>query len=567
MKGNAMRRFLILAVLIMLLVLTTGFSSQVALATARPLNPGHPLFPLQDFAEQVRGRLIVDETKRAIYHLDLAMQRTEDLVILRESQHAQLAINYLEQALDQTLVSISRAPEGDLPTLEDQLRTLVLNINVALSGFTGLTPDQELGIENLQAKIFTLATILAGFSSEDQLASNPGNGQSFSDMALAFVENADQGRSGVAPQIVEFPPGSPGAMHEFFPLEGEHAELDCLACHTDAQYAGTANLCSDCHLEEIPDPHFSGECSICHSAFSWQQIDFDHSQNYAVDCLDCHLEEEPDNHYKAQCSACHNTTAWARANFDHQAVNTKDCQSCHSNNKPTNHYSGQCSACHNTTNWSQVNFNHEAVGATDCKACHTNERPANHWSGQCSACHNTSNWSQANFNHQAVGATDCKACHTVMKGRPTTGVVSAQPATTLRTGRKRISTTRRWGLQIAKPVTLERSLLTIGADSAQPVTILRTGRRRISTTAQLVRRTAKPVTLERHLPTIGVGSAQPVIILRTGRRRISITAQLVQQIARPVTLEKNRVTILTGSARSVTIPPPGVGLPLITASQ
>lgn len=406
-----MRRFIIFAVLVSLVLLTVGISAQVALATARPLHPGHPIFPFQDFGEQARARFIIGETDQATYYLELALQRTEDLVILRDGDHALLAVNYLNQALDRAIKAIVEAPEQDLLNLSAQLSDLILRIDLALGDSSDFPSDQAIAVENLQAKLDTLVAILAGVPGIDQVALASKNLQSFSNVGDDLEGGNQTGSSEVSPYDVLFPPGSPGAEHEFFPLEGEHAELDCLSCHSDAQYAGTPNLCIDCHLEEVPDPHFSGDCSTCHSPYSWQQIDFDHNNMDASDCQLCHSGEEPDDHYQAQCSACHNTVDWKQADFNHQAVDTKGCQFCHSNDKPAKHYSGQCSACHNTSNWAQVDFNHQAVGATDCKACHANIKPQNHYSGQCSACHNTTNWSQVSFNHQAVGATDCKACH------------------------------------------------------------------------------------------------------------------------------------------------------------
>jgi hypothetical protein len=406
-----MRRFIIFVVLISLVLLTIGISTQVALATARPLRPGHPIFPLQDFGEQARASFIFGETDQATYYLELAAQRTEDLVILRGDEHAILAVNYLNQALDRAIKAIVEAPEQDLFNLSEQLSDLILRIDLALGDSSDFPSNQAKAVENLQAKLDTLVAILAGFPGIDQLALASKNMRSFSDVGDDLDGENNLDSSEVPPYEVLFPPGSPGAEHEFFPLEGEHASLDCLSCHSNAQYAGTPNLCIDCHLREIPDSHFSGECSTCHSPYSWQQIDFDHRQIDTLDCQLCHLDEEPDDHYNAQCSACHNTVDWEQADFNHQAVDTKDCQFCHSNDKPMNHYRGQCSVCHNTSDWAQADFNHQAVGATDCKACHANKKPSNHYSGQCSACHNTSNWAQASFNHQAVGATDCKACH------------------------------------------------------------------------------------------------------------------------------------------------------------
>ncbi|MGB5844023.1 MAG: hypothetical protein WBG94_06245, partial [Anaerolineales bacterium] len=410
-----MRKFLILAVLIILLVVIVGVSSQVALATVRPLRPGHPFFPVQDFAEQARARIVLGETDRAIYHLDLALQRTEDLVILQESEHALLAIHYLNRALDQAIAAITEAPEEDLTFLTSQLGELILKIDVALNNFQNNPAGQVEAVEKLRAKVATLEMLLANVSGIDQVTSDANLQQLIQDAQGAIDSGDDSGTAGVPPHNVLFPPGSPGALHEFFILDGEHAGLDCLACHSDGEYAGTPNLCIDCHVDQEPESHYGEDCAGCHTAFSWQDVNFDHGLIDTRDCKFCHSEEEPANHYAAQCSACHTTGDWAQIDFNHQAINTSDCQSCHLVEKPNNHYSGQCSACHNTSNWRQANFNHQAVGATDCKACHSGKKPANHYGGQCSACHNTSNWSQANFNHQAVGATDCQSCHSGRK--------------------------------------------------------------------------------------------------------------------------------------------------------
>ena len=284
-----MRRFLIFAALIILLILIIAISAQITLATARPFRPGHPIFPVQDFVEQARAQIIFGDTEQAIYYLDLAFQRTEDLVILRDSEHALLAIGYLDRALDQAIAAIAQAPEGDLLFLSSQLNALILNIEVVLGNYVDVPPAQERAIENLQAKITTLGAMLAGFSGIDQIAFSSGDEQASLDSSATVEGENDPETPEVQPQNVLFPPGSPGAMHEFFNLVGEHAELDCLACHSNAQYAGTPNLCADCHVEEMPDPHFSGDCAACHTSFSWQQINFDHNLAGSNDCKFCHL--------------------------------------------------------------------------------------------------------------------------------------------------------------------------------------------------------------------------------------------------------------------------------------
>ncbi|UCD98301.1 MAG: hypothetical protein JSV42_15300 [Chloroflexota bacterium] len=410
-----MRRFIILALVIFLLVGIVGLSAQVGMAAARPFRPGNVIFPLQDFSEQARARIIFSQSDLVNYYLELAFQRTEDLVVLWESEHAPLAAEYLNQALDRVLYAVKNAPEGDLSPSYTQLDRLILNIKVVLDKGSILSSEQEMAAENLQAKIATLSAILAGLSEGDQATLNSNlHDDTLNSARDPGSENSPES-SQVAPHDVLFPPGSPGAMHEFFILDGKHAELDCFACHSDGEYKGTPNLCADCHGDIAPAAHYAEDCAACHITGSWEEISFEHSVVDTTDCLSCHQGDEPERHYAGQCSACHNTEDWQQADFNHEAVDTRNCKSCHQTSKPANHYDGQCSACHNTINWAQANFNHQAVGATDCKSCHNGKQPANHYGGQCSACHNTSNWAQASFNHQAVGATDCKACHSGRK--------------------------------------------------------------------------------------------------------------------------------------------------------
>jgi hypothetical protein len=410
-KENGIRLFLLLSVLITLLLVMFGTSTQVVLAIMQPFRPGDIIFPVQDFAEQARAHFTPGKTERAAYYLELAQQRTEDLLILAKGEHALLAVNYLNRALDQAIEAVIDSPEQDFSYLSDQLSDLVLQIDIMLTNISEVLPGDNEAIEKLEAKVATLSRMLAGLPPADQVALDQNPSQALSRSAARLGSLIERGALMEQPYNVEFPPGSPGAMHLFYPLEGEHGQLDCSDCHVNGKYAGTLNLCADCHSDVIPASHFSGDCSDCHTPVSWQEINFDHSLADTTDCQLCHNSDKPDNHYAGQCSACHNTVDWAQASFNHQAIDTKDCLRCHSNDKPADHFGGQCSACHNTTSWQQASFNHQAVGATDCKSCHSGQKPANHYSGQCSACHKTSSWKDATFNHSAVGATDCKSCH------------------------------------------------------------------------------------------------------------------------------------------------------------
>lgn len=406
-----MRKIIILPALFTVLLLAVAFSVNIALASARPFHPWDMVFPFQDFAEQSRAWILISDTQRASYFLDLTSQRTEDLLVAAGTYQTERGIDSLDKAFTQAIAGLAEVPESKLENLGDQVNDLLLRMDLVLQSLSGLPPDKVTSVQELQAKVAFLQDLLMLVDGGSQVAMGAKIGELQVGSGRSTVVQDPSETGEIPPLEVLFPPGSPGALHEFYPLVGEHSELECSACHSNGQYSGTPNLCMDCHLEEKPLDHYDGDCATCHTPFSWQEVNFDHSAVGTEDCLTCHAKDQPAGHYAAQCSACHNTINWTQVDFNHQAVNTKDCQSCHSPEKPSKHYSGQCSACHNTSNWRQANFNHQAVRATDCVGCHSGRKPANHYGGQCSACHNTTNWSQAKFNHQVVGATDCVSCH------------------------------------------------------------------------------------------------------------------------------------------------------------
>ncbi len=219
------------------------------------------------------------------------------------------------------------------------------------------------------------------------------------------------------PQLIPFPPDSIAARHEFYPLIGQHASLDCQTCHTTEQYEGTPNTCIACHNSVTPANHYVGECASCHTPEAWQSVFFDHQVVGATDCLSCHAVDAPINHFAGQCVSCHSTLAWLPATFDHTLAGATDCLSCHTPDAPVNHFAGQCSACHVTLAWLPATFDHALAGATDCLACHTADAPVNHYTGQCSTCHlSTTTWTGASYphvfpiNHEGANG-ECALCH------------------------------------------------------------------------------------------------------------------------------------------------------------
>ena len=116
-----MKKFIVLAILIVLgltiLSLVTGY----ALASAKPFRPGDLPFPVQNLAEQLNAYLIADSTGRALYYLELAYQRTEDLTVISGGKKAILALRHLSLSLDHAIQAVANAPEKDLGMLSAKL--------------------------------------------------------------------------------------------------------------------------------------------------------------------------------------------------------------------------------------------------------------------------------------------------------------------------------------------------------------------------------------------------------------------------------------------------------------
>ena len=407
-----MKQTLIIAASVALILLAALLGVGYALAEASPLLPGQLFYPLQEFSETARALLISHPTRRAEYHLDLLDRRGADLSALSGTGEEPAGLEALDRTLALAIDALARVPTEELDELKARMVAILSDVEEVLINLSVVPIESPRLLEELQARIDTLKAMLALSQNEGEQASRADVSSAVVEaMATSAIERGAQDGAAVDPQAVYFPPGSPGAEHAFFPLSGKHASISCQECHAEGVYAGTPNLCTDCHTAERPEIHYEGQCSTCHLATTWSEINFDHSLSLEQDCLNCHALGKPAQHYNGTCSACHSTTAWLPASFDHQAAGATDCQSCHRADRPAGHYNGQCSACHNTTSWRSATFNHQGAGATDCQSCHGSDRPAGHFSGQCSACHNTNGWANATFSHKAAGATDCQSCH------------------------------------------------------------------------------------------------------------------------------------------------------------
>lgn len=99
---------------------------------------------------------------------------------------------------------------------------------------------------------------------------------------------------------------------QVFPLDGQHAEIGCAACHANRVFAGTPRLCVDCHPE--PQAHaglFGLECAACHTTSAWSpatMLEHSFPLEHGLErgqpptaCATCH----PATYNEYTCYGCH----------------------------------------------------------------------------------------------------------------------------------------------------------------------------------------------------------------------------------------------------------------------
>ncbi len=127
-----------------------------------------------------------------------------------------------------------------------------------------------------------------------------------------------------------------------FPLDGQHAELDCIACHANQRFAGTPRFCAQCHAEpEVHTGLFGLECQDCHSTTAWSPATLlEHtfplrhgleSGAQPTACATCH----PASYVEYTCYGCHEhreaETAQKHSEEGIAAAELPACITCHPN--------------------------------------------------------------------------------------------------------------------------------------------------------------------------------------------------------------------------------------------
>ncbi|MFN2235224.1 MAG: hypothetical protein ACK2U1_13440, partial [Anaerolineales bacterium] len=331
-----MRRFIILAVIIVLMFGFTGVAGGVALAKTGPILPGTPLFPIQDISEQSYARLQGQGIGQVEFYFLLLERRIVNLVAQTGTAYESDSLDYLNKAIDQAILSWSNLPADSTESFRGKLTSLISASEMAINRLEVVPTDNPNLVAFLLAKLSTLQSLAA-----DPLANPKVLARFLDGEALPMTEEATMQAAvpdaTIDPLAVPFPAGSPGSLHSFYPLVGGHSQIDCQDCHSEGVYDGTPTYCEACHAGVQPENHYVGDCAACHSAFSWRDVNFDHSLVNGSDCTSCHAVDKPANHFGNQCASCHSTTAWLPANFNHQAAGATDCKSCHTADKPANH--------------------------------------------------------------------------------------------------------------------------------------------------------------------------------------------------------------------------------------
>jgi hypothetical protein len=124
-----------------------------------------------------------------------------------------------------------------------------------------------------------------------------------------------------------------------YPLDGAHADLDCLDCHVEKQWAGLPRDCAGCHEElAVHLDIFGNDCQRCHTTSAWlpafltnHTFDLYHGSEELLECSTCHIN----NYTTNTCYECHDHQPDEMADI-HEAEQIYEfdhCSECH----PTGH--------------------------------------------------------------------------------------------------------------------------------------------------------------------------------------------------------------------------------------
>ncbi|MEJ2751003.1 MAG: cytochrome c3 family protein, partial [Anaerolineae bacterium] len=109
----------------------------------------------------------------------------------------------------------------------------------------------------------------------------------------------------------------------------------CIDCHADQQFAGTTQVCVDCHEKDVETIHtetFGLDCARCHTAAAWTPAQLnqhtyllDHGDEGQLECQTCHTM----NYYEHTCAECHDDEEMATFHEVENDTAVAHCVQCH----------------------------------------------------------------------------------------------------------------------------------------------------------------------------------------------------------------------------------------------
>ncbi len=396
-----------------LVILVVWVSLLALMAETHPHGPEDWRYGLQSWAETVRMKMGKDPEKRFEYALRVADFCLADLAAAETPRGVDRAARELAKALDTASRLTSAGVSEQREKMLEALQILFIRSNLVLQAISGeLATPSVMQLRNEINAALTGGMLVDG---------DRGGGSQMLNVVVPFL-------------VASYD-------HTLIALSGAHAKLDCLECHLEGVYSGTAAECQGCHpvptsgtrltvLARLPmytenltlgalyPDHFGGECQDCHGLDSWEPIAFNHLE--VVECASCHQEDVPMSetqagvvaHYPGDCLLCHTDVEdWQVAEYNH--MRSADCAYCHDWEKPNEHfveYEFECQTCHLYTDAWEHTSHHE--GYTDCQSCHDEVTPEEHYEGQCYACHESENWNlDIHFDHTDYMEVGCLTCH------------------------------------------------------------------------------------------------------------------------------------------------------------
>src|SRR4030042_31724 len=249
-----LRSFLFKSSLITGFIILCLITSGIALATLAPFHPGNVLFPIQNFAEQQAFLAFPEPIERSDYALVLLERRINDVNIIVGTENELTALIYLDKAVNQSTIAISSIPQGQGENIRFRLLTLAQLAYENLKLLTVVPTENLDAMITIQTKLQTLISMVSTSGVKNSELSRVNNltlgaqGKLVNPIAVTMLAGG----------LIPFPPGSPGAVHAFYPLIGQHILTTCNTCHNTGKYLGTPNTCTLCHDVNRPDSHYQG---------------------------------------------------------------------------------------------------------------------------------------------------------------------------------------------------------------------------------------------------------------------------------------------------------------------